>query len=108
MILLSDAYARQWVAYEPRGFPTTIVVAGVNYTALSPPIETMKEATKGPFNATRTGLFQMKRTDFVTAFESVEKAQRMSFQISGYTFEIKSVNDDPVEPSVELRASLRQ
>ncbi len=96
-------------------YGTTIDVAGETYPAIAPPAEIAKVVTPGAFNANRTLTVQMWRVDpsglhkdFVTAFTDAATAQRKPFQVGGYTFEVKSVNDDPVEPSVEIRAGLRQ
>lgn len=107
MLSFATARAREFTALLVQ-YGVTISVAGVSYTAIAPPMDVIKTITPGPFNASRTFAFQMKRADFILAFKTPAEANLSPFLVGGYTFEVKSVNDDPVEPSVELRASLRQ
>ena len=101
-----DVLASKTRAFEDqlRLWGTRLEYNGVPYPCIAPPIERMKKMAATGYDGDVTATFTMRSADFKTAGITT----RAPFKSRGDTFELHSDLMDDTEPTVELRAFLRQ
>ena len=89
---------------KPENYGCVMTFNGVDYAVIGPPREQLKTMARDNYIESQPTEFSMLRDDYVAS----KVALRNTVIADGRKFEVISILDDPVDPSVDLKCTLKQ